>query len=402
MTFLLLTLLAIVVQGLFALFEMAAVSFNKMRLQYYVSLGKRRAIWLDHLLQRPSRLFGTALIGINTALQIGSECSRRFYESIHLDPDWAPVTQVVLVLIFAELAPLFAARRHPEQLAFALIPIMALIAKILQPIIWCFDALTRLVYKILGKSKALPPFFSREEIKMAFEEGSEGEEESSALVRQIFQMKSWTVGQIQTPLGGVTLVPATANLAEVRQLLSHRYTPFLPIYDRLTHNIVAVAHMSDLLRLDDEQKKVVEVGRAPWFVTQETSTLEVLNQFRRNNQSVAVILNPTGQASGILTLDQIVSLFFGQESEEAPASTEEPPLYIERTLPADMLATEFNRQFQARLPCEPDDTLETLIVQELDHAPVRGEIVKIGAFSFEVIEPTLTGIKTITVQSLLT
>ena len=110
-TYLFLTLLSVAVQALFAFFEMACVSFNKVRLQYYVSIRSRRAIWINYLLKRPSRLFGTTLIGITASLVVGSECSRRFYESIALDPDWAPLTQVPLVVIFGELAPMFAARR---------------------------------------------------------------------------------------------------------------------------------------------------------------------------------------------------------------------------------------------------------------------------------------------------
>ena len=68
MTFLFLSLLAVVIQGFFSLFEMACVSFNRVRLQYYVSIGSHRASWLNYLLKRPSRLFGTTLIGVNTAL----------------------------------------------------------------------------------------------------------------------------------------------------------------------------------------------------------------------------------------------------------------------------------------------------------------------------------------------
>jgi CBS domain containing-hemolysin-like protein len=79
-TYLFYTLLSIAIQGLFAFFEMACVSFNKVRLQYYVSLGTKRALWLNYLIQRPSRLFGTTLIGITTTLVVGSDCSRRFYE----------------------------------------------------------------------------------------------------------------------------------------------------------------------------------------------------------------------------------------------------------------------------------------------------------------------------------
>src|SRR5579862_3451905 len=109
------SLISILIQGFFALFEMACVSFNKVRLQYFASLGKKRAIWLSELIQQPSRLFGTTLIGIASSLQIGSEFARKFYESIGFNPDFAPITQVFLVLIFGEMVPMFAARRHPEQ-----------------------------------------------------------------------------------------------------------------------------------------------------------------------------------------------------------------------------------------------------------------------------------------------
>src|SRR3990167_9096337 len=144
--FLFWTLAAIVIQGMFALFEMACISFNKIRLQYYVSQGEKRALWLNYLLQRPSRLFGTTLIGINAALQIGSECSRRFYESIHLDPDWAPFTQFPIVVILAELVPLFIAMRYPEQSVMTVAPLMAVLSRLLSPIIWAFDALSRLTH----------------------------------------------------------------------------------------------------------------------------------------------------------------------------------------------------------------------------------------------------------------
>ena len=113
------TLLAVIIQGFFALFEMACVSFNKVRLQFFASQGKKKAIWLSELIQQPSRLFGTTLIGIAASLQIGSECARRFYEAIGFDPDWTPLSQLILVVIFGELVPMFTARRHPEQIAMA-------------------------------------------------------------------------------------------------------------------------------------------------------------------------------------------------------------------------------------------------------------------------------------------
>ncbi len=377
---------------------MACVSFNKVRLQYYVSLGSRRAIWIHYLLKQPSRLFGTTLIGITTALVFGSECARQFYESIHLDPDWAPLTQVPLVVIFGELAPMFAARRHPEQAAMVCAPLMIVLARLLSPITWTFDAMSRLIHRAMGKEKEAPLFLSREEVRMAFEEREEGQDEFNAAVSHIFQLKNLTAGQLMIPLAKVQMVPSHCTLEEARHLLSVHYAPMIPIYHRIPQNIVAVANTRDLLKME-ENRKVIDVARSPWFVTRDTSALQLLQQFRRNNQNLAVILDFSGQACGLLTLDQILAVIFGEE-KRLSAPSEEVSLYIDRTLSGDMSVLEFNRQFEADLPREEGDTLSDLILARLGHLPVKDESIRIGDLEFTVEEPTLRGVKTFSVRSI--
>jgi putative hemolysin len=392
------TLLAIVIQGFFAFFEMSCVSFNKVRLQYYVSIGSRRAIWLNYFLKKPSRLFGTTLVGITASLMIGSECARHYYESIGLDPDWAPLTQVPLVVIFAELAPMFAARRHPEQAAFACVPFMIFIAKILTPITWTFDLISRFIHWMMGKSKEVPLFLSREEVKMAFEEQEEGKDDFNTAVSQIFQLKNLTAGELMIPLSQVLMAPSNATLQEVRHLLSVNYAPMVPIYHKSPHNIVAIAGLKDLLSLK-EDRKVLDSARSPWFVTRDTSILQLLQQFCRNNQKIVVILDPSGQATGILTIDQILAKVFGEEVHSL--EEKEIPHYIERTFSGEMSVSEFNRQFNEDLPAGEGDTLSDLIFKQLGHLPVRGESVRIQELEFTIDELTLLGgIKTLSVCSI--
>lgn len=390
------TLLAVAVQALFAFFEMACVSFNKVRLQYYVSIGTRRAVWLNYLIKSPSRLFGTTLIGITFALVVGSECARRFYESIHLDPDWAPLTQIPLVVIFGELVPMFAARRHPEQAAMFCVPLMILLAKILSPITWAFDAISKLIHKAMGKEMETPLFLTREEVRFAFEEKDPAADEFNAAVSRIFQLKNLTAGQLMIPIAHVQMVPSQATLADVRHLLSVHYTPIIPIYHRNIQNIVAIAALRDLLPLE-EKKKVIDAAHSPWFVTRDTSILQLLQQFKRNNQSTAVILEPSGQAAGILTLDQILNEIFGEELQVG--EIEEVTTYIQRTLSGEMSISEFNKQFSAHLPEGHGDTLSDLLLSELDHHPVKGESIRIDDLEFTIEEPTLLGIKTLSVHS---
>lgn len=395
-TYLFFTFLFIAIQALFAFFEMACVSFNKVRLQYYVSIRSRRAIWLNYLIKSPSRLFGTTLIGITTSLVIGSECARRFYESIHLDPDWAPLTQIPLVVIFGELAPMFAARRHPEQAAMFCVPLMIVLAKILTPITMAFEAISKLIHKMMGKQTEAPLFLTREEVRMAFEEKESGTDEFNAAVGRIFLLKNLSAGLLMTPIEQVQTVSSSATLSDVRHLLSVHYTPVIPIYHRSIHNIVGIATLRDLLPLE-EGKKVIDIARSPWFVTRDTSILQLLQQFKRNNQSTAVILDPTGQAAGILRLDQILREIFGEESQVS--GFEETTHYIQRTLSGEMSVSEFNRQFNVGLPQGKGDTLNELLLSHFDHLPVKGESVRIDDLEFTVEELTLRGIKMVTVHS---
>jgi len=398
MIFLVLTLLAILIQGSFALFEMSILSLSRVRLQHYAALGQKRAIWLSALLKRPSQFFGAILIGINGALQIGSECSRKFYETMHIDPAFAPISQVFLVVIFGELIPMFIARRHPSQISLALAPVMIVFARIFSPITWVLDLMSRALQRSFGNAKEALPLFSREEIAIAFRERGVGEDELYTLTEKIFQFKNRTAEQIMTPLDKMITVPMTAIVSEVSDLLRKNYEPVIPIYRQQKRQIVAILHVRDLLRLDAQQP-IVGMTKPPWFVTKGTSLLEILEQFRRNNQSIAVIISPSLEACGLLTLNQIVAELFGKEAMD-DSLEESPQLYIKRTLSGEMLIVDFNREFHAQIEGVEGDTLSDWIVSQLGHPPAIGDAVRFEPFIFTVLEPTLRGVATLSVYSI--
>jgi CBS domain containing-hemolysin-like protein len=389
------TFLAIFIQGLFALFEMACVSFNRIRLQYYVSKGVRSAIWISFLIKRPSRLFGTTLLGVNAALQLGSECSRNFYESIHLDPDWAPLTQVAAVVIFGELVPMFTARKHPERIALFFAPLMIVIARIVTPITWTFDKISKGIQYLIKKPQETTYLLSREEVMLAFQEGDRIEDEFNTLTHSVFQLKGLTAGDLMRPLAETVLFPSTATVGEVRKQLQARYTPVLPIYHRVKQNVVSIVLTRDLLQLTDDQK-IIDQGKSAWVVPMETPVLQLLNQYRRNIQSVAVILEHSGQPSGILTLDQIEDAIFGPGGK---TSSDAPSHFVSRTLKGSMTIAQFNKEFDSKLDGDPSSSLETRILSSLDHPPSLGETVHIGDYKFTITEPTMRGIRTLSVHS---
>lgn len=402
--FLGLTLICLVIQAFYAMLEMACVSFNKVRLQYYVAKNHRRAKWLTYLLNHPAKLFGTTLIGVNAALQLGSESSRRFYDSLSLNPDWAALTQIVIVLIFAELSPLLAARRYAEHVALLGVPILYFSSLILTPVIWFFDLLCRFVNRLVGSPPVTSYYLSREELQKILEEHEESEpEEFHKLVSNIFSLKTKTAKELMLPIKEVQQLSAHATVADMRKALVGSYTPYLPLYQRELSHIVAIAYPRDFLRLP-LNKRIRDHARPPWFITETTSILQILKQFRRNNQSLAVVLNQAGLAIGILTLDAIIDEIFGRADQWDSFQEIEPLMHevvVERTFSAEMLISQFNEKFNAHLePLEGSETLGDLVAHTLGHLPTKGEFIIIDEFELTVEEASLLGAKTITVKSL--
>lgn len=393
--FLFLTLVCVFLEGFFAMFEMAAVSFNRARLQYYASKNSKRAIWIKSFIDHPSRLFGTTIIAIDFVLQIGSEASRQFYESIGFSPDLAPLTQVVVVVIFAELAPMFAARRCPEHSAMLLVPVVYVISKLLIPFVWLIDLLSKGIDRFFEKKPHSSLFLTKEEVQKAFEEKDKEKDNVSRAVGNIFSLKRKTAREFMLSLDEIILLSQEATIVEARTALRERYFDFIPIYRGKIENIIAISYPRDMINAKNDEI-LIHHSETPWFISDNSLILSILHQFRHNRQSVSVVLDSSGKAIGVLTIDQI----FGELVEEKPV----PPLrstLIERTFSGEMLLSDFNRQFGTKLFFQDTKTLGELMIQALGHHPAKGEILNFGQFELVVEETSILGIKTILVRTVV-
>lgn len=382
--FLIISLSCVLLEAFFSMFELASVSFNKIRLKYYLSKNNKKAVMLDYLLQKPSRLFGTTLIAINTVLLIGSEAARRFYLSLGLSPDFAPITQVILVVIFGELAPLFAARRHPEHVAFFGVPIIYFISKFLSPFTYLLSFFT--------KKKKKEIFLTKEEIQKAFEEKTQISNLDKA-VRAIFSLKTLKAKDLMLPLWFFKMVDSKAILEDIKKFT---YVNYLLIYHKNKNQIVSVVKLKDLLKTTSKER-IINYGAPPWFIIENTSILDILKQFRHNNQIVAVVLNKLGQAVGIINLDMIFNKIFEVKKIKY---LEKKEIFIEKNISGKMLVSDFNKKFKAQIPFDKHKTLSDLIFEFLGYHPSIGEVVFLENFEFTIKKTSLFKTKSILVRNI--
>lgn len=401
-------ILSIVVLAFYSMLEMACVSFNKVRLKYYASKGSKRMLWLNSLIQHPARLFGTTLIGVNIALVIGSECSRECYRAMGLSPDMAPLTQVVLVVVFGELAPMFAARRYPEHVARLGTPLLYASAKLMTPLLIVIDWISSLAnYFLRGKKGEANIYLTQEELLKILEEQSDDpsvseSDEFGTITANIFCLREKRVDQVMEPIETIAMLPSDATIDKLEEVLKRTGVEFVPLFHRHRSNIIGIVRPRGALKASGS-KRLRDCALPPWFVTEATGIMQVLKQFRTNNETVAVILNSLGKAIGFVTLDDVLEEIFGKISpihNKVRDNALKNLMLIEKTFPADMTVGEFHKQFGILIDSNKALTLSDIISNKLGHHPEKGETVEFSRLSLTVKETTLTCIKTVTVSTL--
>lgn len=394
-----LNLISLVFLAYFSMIEMACLSFNKVRLQYYVSKGSKRAHWLHWMLHHPSRLFGTTLVGVNLMLMVGSEFNRQFYEALGISPELAPLSQIVLVITLGELAPMFAARRHPEHVSMLGIPLLYACAMLLKPVVASIDFFSRLLTSLFGVKKREASHFlmTREELQRLLEVKEEHPhpyknlEGFNLVVPNIFTLRDKKAVEVVEAIKPLHLLPVQATVNNVRDAMRQSPLPFLPLYQKRPNTIVGIVYPKDLVQARAEEP-IKKYLKTPWFVLEESPLLDLLKQFRSNGQSVAIVLNEKGHAAGFLTLDACLEAIFGQVSQRKPhiKSETKPSKVIARTVRGDMPLSVFCKEFDVEFPGLKEGTLSELAVNLLGHSPDLGESIIIGHLVLTVTEISLT------------
>jgi len=394
-----LTLIFICLQGYFAMMEMAIVTFNRVRLQYYVAKGNKNALKISKLLAKPPFLFATTLIGVNGCLQIGSECARRFYIAIGINPDYAPISQIFLVLLFAELTPMLAARFHAEHVASLGISLLHLCSKVLSPIIVILNFFVSIISRIFGRQSDLRSYITREEIQKAIEAKEMGDDEkdqekvASTLSHHIFTLMHKTPRDLMIPLKKIAKIGAKSSIEEVEKKLLDNYTPYLLVYQDIDQSIFGFISARDLLR---DPPNIEKITKPVWFISEKTPITEVLQQLRSRLHHFAVVLDHKGEGVGLITLDQIVEEIFPPKREKEKRSDD---LYIDRSFPADASIEQINHDLEITLPTQFGEELEDLVTHLLGHHPKKGEEVHFEGLTFLIENVPLMTERTIRIST---
>lgn len=338
-----LILILILVNGLFAMSEMAIVSARRVRLGQAAEKGSRGAARALELAEQPSHFLSTIQVGITSIGILSGALGERIVSdqlqaSFAAIPSLAPyakelalasmvVTITYASLIIGELVPKRLALIHPETVATLVSRPMHGLSRIALPLVKLLSFSTDLVLRVLGVRRPEQPTVTEEEIKVLLEQGTvEGvfERTEQQLVENILRLDDRKVGAIMTPRKDVIYLDTQKPFDRNRQTIIDHPHWIIPLCNEGLDNVVGFVKTKDLLNrmLVGQKADLMELITPALYVPNSLSLMQVLEQFKKSHLHTALVVDEYGELDGLVSLSDILEAIVGDIQSEM--NSEEP------------------------------------------------------------------------------
>ncbi len=406
-------LLLILINGLFAMSEMAVVSSRKPKLQKLAEEGNRRAANALTLAQDPNRFLSTVQVGI-TLVGVGSgafgaaslaEPLSQSLNRLGLSSAVSyPVSFGVLIvaityisLVVGELVPKRVALNNPEGIAMSIAGLMSRVSRIATPLVKLLSVSTEGLLRLIGARQSSDPPVSEEEINSLLQQGADAgvfEASEQAIVENLFWLGDQYVSSIMTPRRDIGWLEVDSDPATLKAHLdAYSYSRILVCRDNLDE-IVGMVHTRSLLKgcMDDERLDLAAMSKKPLFVPETLPVLKLLEQYRESGTHVAVVVNEYGHTEGLVTLNDVLEGLVGDLPEpdeldsEYVSQREDGSYLLDGLLEVEDLKDLLHLK---ALPREDEGDFRTLggfVTSYMDRIPSASESFEAEGWRFEVVD----------------
>ncbi len=323
----------IALNGVFALSELAIVSSRRNRLQMLVDKGNRGAKVALKLQEDPSAFLSTVQVGITlVGIIMGA------YGATALAEDVAPVILQVfpalgaradliafgvviaattyLSIVIGELVPKRIAITAPEAFASIIAPPMALLAKIVFPVVFILRGSTNLILGLFGLSKVNAEQMTEEELESVIEEGAASgaiDADERDMIRSVMRLADRDVRSIMTSRKDVVWLDLDDSPEDLLKKIAASGHSKFPVARGDLEHVTSVVQTKDLLARS-EGKRLPDfetAGHAPLFVPDTMTVLNLLEKIQASAVQMALVSDELGHIEGIVTAADVLGAIAG-------------------------------------------------------------------------------------------
>lgn len=403
----------IVLNGLFAMSEIALVTARKARLAKLAARGDRAARIAQQLGDDPTRFLSTIQIGITSISLLNGIVGEAVLAgplagwliTRGLAEQWAHLLATVLVVIvvtyvsivIGELVPKRLGQLRPELVARLVALPVHWLSLVTRPFVWLLTVSTNAVLGMLGCRNTANQQVTEEEIEALLAEGSQSgviEEQEHVIVRNVFRLDDRQLGSLMIPRADLVYLDLDEPLEQMLQRVESTSFMRYPVCRGGLDNLLGVVDTRQLL----EAQLKGQTGQLPLddlhpclFVPESLSGMELLAQFRVANLPMAFVVNEYGDLEGLVTLQDLLEAVTGEfhphdGSEAWAVQRSDGSWLLEGSMPIPELKD------QLQLAGVPDEargryhTLGGMLLQLLGRIPRTGEVVHWENWMLEVVD----------------
>ncbi len=406
-------LLLIVINGIFAMSEIALVSARKVRLQQMSKDGMKTAQAALDISENPNKFLSTTqigitLIGILSGALGGASLSSSLSETINRVQWLAPYSNVLSVaivvllttyfsLVIGELIPKRLGMNSPERIASAVALPMKAISWVMRPIVRLLSFSTDIGLKLLGIEASNDPVITEEEIKILMKEGAQSgifESAEEDMVTGIFRLGGRYIDSIMTPRPEIEWIDLEEPIETILDQVINSTHSVFPVATGELDNVLGMLLVKDLLSksLNGVIPSIKELVQPPLFIPDSASAIKALDLIKEAGSHAALVIDEFSGVVGMVTLYDMLKSIVGAiptagEEEESQVIQREDGSWlldglldiddVKEILGIDMLPEEDRVGYQ---------TLGGFMMTMLDSIPQVGQFVDVHHLRFEVLD----------------
>ncbi|HZM92221.1 MAG TPA: hemolysin family protein [Vicinamibacterales bacterium] len=409
----LLLFLLIVLNGVFAMSEIAIVSARRARLMQMAEAGRKGASHALTLASEPTRFLSSVQVGItsigilNGAIGEGA-IAARLRPTLEQVPVLAPYADTLSLaimvgvltyvsLIIGELVPKRLALIHPETIASAIARPMEIVAAVARPIVLLLSVSTDSILRLFRVRQAKQPGVTADEIRVMLEQGAEEgvfEPTEHELVTNVLNLDDRHVGAVLTRRSDIVYLDIRDSADTIREKMRDQTHSVLPLCDGGLDKVLGFVRSTKVMAqiLETRQPDLSALGEPPLFVPETMTLMKLLEQFKRTHLPVALVVDEFGDVEGLVSFTDVISSIVG----DLPTEPGEEPAIVQRedgswlldgavdldaalrTLGAEAIVSDEDRQHF--------HTLGGLAMVALGRVPRTGDVFERGDYRFEVVD----------------
>ncbi len=404
-------LLLVCLNGVFAMAELAIVSSRKPRLKAMARSGRKGAQTAIDLASDPGRFLSTVQIGITmigiiagaySGASLGGPMAERL-AWLGLEPDTTQTLGFAVViilttyasLVIGDLVPKQFALRGPEPIAAVMALPMLWLARATAPLVWLLDKTSALIFRLLRMRRDPSSKVTAEELHLVVAEAHHAgviEESERAIISGVVRLADRPVREVMTPRTDVDWIDAAADPQALRQFILQTPHSRLPVADGSVDRLLGVVQLRDLVAAAIEGRPLAlrELVREAPIVSDQMDALNALEVLRAAEVPMAFVHDEYGHFEGIVAPADLLAALAGGFASDLDSDTD-PPLverddgswWVSGSLSADALSDRLG----INLPDDRDyATTAGFALSVLKHIPEVGERFSFGGWRFEIVD----------------